>query len=51
MDLLHYCSKLDSNLLSLGILEKSKQKVFSVINNHEHTILQTKLKGTIYSLL
>lgn len=53
----HYCPELDSNLLSLGVLEKKgfkfvgKQGLLSVIDNQGDTVLQAKRKGTIYPLL
>ena len=53
----YYCPELDSNLLSLGVLEKKgfkfvgKQGVLSVINNQGDTVLQAKHKDTVYPLL
>ncbi len=51
---IHYCPKLDSNLLSLGILEKKgfqfvgKQGFLYVIDNEEDKVLQAKQEGTVY---
>ena len=53
----HYCPELESNLLSLEVLEKKsfkfigKQEVLSVIDNQGDTVLQAKHKGTVYPLL
>ena len=53
----HYCPELDSNLLSLGVLEKNgfkfvgKQRFLSVIDHQGDMVLQAKRRGTVYPLL
>lgn len=50
----HYCPEMDSNLLSLGILEaknfefKAKNGFLNVKNTAEDVVLQFKREGTVY---
>lgn len=54
---LYYCSELDFNLLSLGILEKKgfefigKQKFFYVIDNKRDTMLEAKKNDMVCFLV
>ncbi len=53
----NYCFELDSNLLSLGILEKKgfqfvgKQGFLYVIDNEGDKVLQSKQEDTLYTLV
>ncbi len=53
----HYCPELDSNLLSLGILENKgfqfvgKQGFLYIIDNEGDKVLQAKREGTLYPLV